>query len=569
MSERILIGVAWPYANGSLHLGHIAGAYLPADIFARYHRVKGNEVLMVSGSDQHGTPITIRAEQEGKPPEEIAAKFHQEFVISWQKLGIDFDLFTNTSTPNHTEVVQDFFLTLLGKGYIYQDTMLLPYCHNCRRYLPDRYVEGGCPYCGSEEARGDQCDKCGKPLSHAELINPRCRLCGAAPESRYSDHFFLRLTAFRDQLLDWVKQQSHWRQNVLNFTLRYLEEGLKDRAITRDIDWGIAVPQAGFENKRIYVWFEAVIGYLSASKEWAKLRGTEDKWKDFWQQEAKSYYFIGKDNIPFHSMIWPAMLMGYGGLNLPYDVPANEFLTLEARQLSTSRNWAVWLPDYLERYDPDPLRYLLAANMPETGDTDFSWREFVRRNNDELLATYGNLVHRVLTFNYRHFDGCVPVPGEIDEAGRALLRAAESTLDSVDRSLYHCRFREGMRAAMSLAHETNRYLEEKSPWKTIKSDRQSCATAIYVALSAISCLKTVFYPYLPFSSQKLHRLLGFEGPVQEEGWGVHGLAPGHKLASPEPLFTKLEEQIITEETSRLGSDHAQGATTAGSGKGEI
>jgi len=550
--ERILVGVAWPYANGSLHMGHIAGAYLPADIFARYHRAKGNQVLMVSGSDQHGTPITIRAEQAGKTPDEIVNRYHQEFRDSWQKLGIEFDLFTSTGTPNHAQVVQDFFLRLLDKGHIYRNSMPLPYCTRCQRYLPDRYVEGTCPYCHFKEARGDQCDKCGKPLGYAELIDPHCRLCGTSPQTRDSEHFFLRLSSFRDELLNWVKQQNHWRQNVLNFTLRYLEEGLKDRAITRDIDWGVAIPQPGFESKRIYVWFEAVIGYLSASKEWAKLNDEDEKWRDFWQQETKSYYFIGKDNIPFHTMIWPAMLMGYGGLNLPYDVPANEFLTLEGKQLSTSRNWAVWLPDYLERYDPDPLRYLLAANMPETGDTNFSWREFVRRNNDELLATYGNLVHRVLSLTYRHFDGCVPVPAELDETSQALLRRAESSLHSADNLLYHCRFREAIRAAMSLAQETNRYLEEKSPWKTVKEDRQGCATTLFVALSVISCLKTIMYPFLPFSSQKLHHLLGFEGLVKEEGWGFHAVSPGQKLARPEPLFTKLEERVVAEETGRLG-----------------
>ena len=552
MAERIFIGVAWPYANGPLHLGHVAGAYLPADIFARYHRAKGNEVIMVSGSDQHGTPITIRAEQEGKTPQEVATKYHQEFLDSWEKLGIDFDLFTTTDTANHAQVVQDFFLRLLEKGYIYRDSMPLLYCLHCQRYLPDRYVEGSCPYCGFKEARGDQCDKCGKPLNPAELIEPRCRLCGNTPQTKDSEHFFLRLSAFRDKLLAWVRQQSHWRQNVLNFTLRYLEEGLKDRAITRDIEWGVAIPQRGFERKRIYVWFEAVIGYLSATKEWAGLRSEKDKWRDFWQQEAKSYYFIGKDNIPFHTMVWPAMLMGYGGLNLPYDVPANEFLTLEGRQLSTSRNWAVWLPDYLERYAPDPLRYLLSVNMPETGDTDFSWREFARRNNDELVATYGNLVHRVLTFTYRHFDGCVPIPSELDGVSKALLHTAESTFNSVDNFLYRCHFREGIKAAMSLAQETNRYLEEKSPWKVIKRDREACAIALFVSLSVISYLKSLLYPFLPFSSQKLHHLLGFEGMVNEERWGVHPLPPGQRLAPPEPLFTKLDEEMVTGETSRLG-----------------
>jgi len=554
--ERIFIGVAWPYANGPLHLGHIAGAYLPADVFARYHRAKGNDVLMVSGSDQHGTPITITAEQEGKKPGDIAAKYHHSFLECWQKFGIQFDLFTTTGTSNHAEVVLDFFRTLKDKGYIYEGTMPLPYCDHCQRYLPDRYVEGTCPFCGNEAARGDQCDKCGKPLGPLELLNPACRTCGTRPRVRESKHFFLRLSAFEAQLLEWVKQQPHWRQNVLNFTTRYLQDGLKDRAITRDIEWGIRVPEPGFERKRIYVWFEAVIGYLSASKEWASLRGNAEEWKPFWSEEARSYYFIGKDNIPFHTMIWPAMLMGYGELHLPHDVPANEFLTIEGKKLSTSHNWAVWLPDYLERYDPDPLRYLLSINMPETSDADFSWREYVRRNNDELVATYGNLVHRVLTFTQRQFDGHVPQPSELDEVSLSLLAKARNTLDAVDVSLYNCRFKEGIRGAMSLAQEANRYLEDKSPWKTIATDREKAGTAIFVSLCTISCLKTVLYPFLPFSSQKLHQILGFEGSVADQGWSFKELTPGKKLPPPQPLFTKLEEKIITEENSRLGMSGA-------------
>ncbi len=553
MGERIFIGVAWPYANGSLHMGHIAGAYLPPDIFARYHRLKGNEVLMVSGSDQHGTPITVRAEQEGRPPREIAAKYHEEFLDSWRRLGISFDLFTSTDTQDHHQLAQHFFLTLKDKGYIYKDTMALLYCPSCNRFLPDRYVEGTCPYCRFEGVRGAQCDNCGKPLNSVDLIDPYCRICSALPEVKESEHFFLRLSAFNDQLLAWVKEQSHWRHNVLNFTTHLLTEGLKDRAITRDIEWGIPVPVPGFDNKRIYVWFEAVIGYLSASMEWSKNRGDEEKWRDFWQGDVKSYYFIGKDNIPFHTIIWPAMLLGYGGLNLPYDVPANEFLTLEGRPLSTSRNWAVWLPDYLERYDPDPLRYFLSANMPEGGDTDFSWREFVRRNNDELVATYGNLVHRVLTFTYRSFDGSIPSPAELDEKSKALLKRAEDTFDAVDRLLYQCHFREAMRSVMSLAQEANRYLDEKAPWKRIKEDREGCATSLYVALSAISCLKTLLYPFLPFSSQKLHRLLGFEGRVEDTSWAIAFLPPGQKLAPPEPLFVKLDEKIAEEESAKLGA----------------
>jgi methionyl-tRNA synthetase len=551
MTERILIGVAWPYANGPLHLGQIAGAYLPADIFARYHRAKGNDVLMVSGSDQHGTPVTIRAAKEGTSPREVVARYHEGFLDSWRRLGISFDLYTTTGTANHAQVVQDLFLTLLDKGYIFKDTMALPYCSTCGRFLPDRYVEGTCPYCQHSKARGDQCDECGKPLNAVDLIDGRCGICQTAPEIRESEHFFLKLSAFADDLKSWMVDKSHWRQNVYNFTLRYLNDGLKDRAITRDIDWGITVPLPGFEDKRIYVWFEAVIGYLSASKEWAQKSGEPESWREFWQGDAKSYYFIGKDNIVFHTVIWPSILLWYGGLNLPYDVPANEFLNLRGRQLSTSRNWAVWLSDYLDRYPPDPLRYMLSIGMPETSDADFSWEEYVRRNNDELVATYGNLVHRVLTLAYRNFEGCVPPAGELDEDSAELLRKAETTLGSVDDLLYGCRFREAMREAMSLAQEANRYLDAKAPWKAIKEDRNSAALAISTAIGVISCLKTVLYPFLPFSSDKVHRLLGFEGTVEEGGWRMSPPAAGQRLAVPEPLFAKLDDAVVAEENERL------------------
>ncbi len=568
MSERIFIGVAWPYADGPLHLGHIAGAYLPPDIFARYHRIKGNEVLMVSGSDQHGTPITIKAEQEGKAPGEIATQYHQQFLDSWRKLGISFDLFTNTSTANHAEVAHDIFLTLLHRGYIYKATVSQPYCPHCQRFLSDRYIEGTCPYCNSSGARGDQCDDCGKPINPVELIDPRCRLCATTPQFKDSEHFFLKLTHFEDKLLDWVRQQTHWRQNVLNFTISYLEQGLKDRAITRDIEWGIPVPLDGFEGKCLYVWFEAVIGYLSATKEWAKSSGDEERWRSFWQdKDVKSYYFIGKDNIPFHTIVWPAMLMGYGDLNLPYDIPANEFLTIEGRRLSTSRNWAVWLPDYLSRYDPDALRYLLSVNMPETGDTDFSWREFVRRNNDELVATYGNLVHRVLTFTYRNFDGCVPTYDDMGAINKVIpMDGRDVRLDNLSLTvlntiyadnglLYNCNFKQAIKMAMAVAHEANRYLDEKSPWKVIKENRQAAATSLYMAICLISRLKNMLYPFLPFSSQKLHELLGFEGSIEDYGWRSNTPLPGQKLLEPQPLFSKLDEGLVAEETSRLGGVH--------------
>ena len=553
MTERILIAVAWPYANGPLHLGHITGAYLPADIFARYHRLKGNEVLMVSGSDQHGTPITIRAEQESTTPQKIASKYHQQFLDCWEKLGISFDLFTTTDTANHAQVTHDIFLALLSKNYIYRDKMLQAYCPKCQRSLPDRYLEGTCPYCGFPKARGDECDECGKPLNSSELKNLHCYLCSTPVRFESSEHFFLRLSAFQDKLEAWIKEQPHWRRNVLSTTWKFLDEGLKDRAITRDLDWGISIPQSGFEHKRIYVWFEAVIGYLSASKEWAKLRGDDLAWRPFWQDETKSFYFLGKDNIFFHTLVWPAILMGYGGLNLPYNVPANEFLTIEGRKFSTSRGWAVWLLDYLERYEPDPLRYALAVNMPETGDSDFSWREFFRRNNNELVATYGNLAHRILTFAYRNFDGAVPTPGELDERSQGLLYKSELALANVDKLLYHCNFKRALGEAMSLAQEANRYLDEQAPWRTIKEKRQASAKSVYTTLSVLSALKTILYPFLPFSSRKLHSFLGFDGSVEGAGWKFQSLPPGQELRQPQPLFAKLDDSIISQEISQLGS----------------
>ena len=554
MSERILVAVAWPYANGSIHLGQTAGCYLPADIFARYHRLKGDDVLMVSGSDSHGTPVTLEAEKRGVSPEEVFGQYHAEFLDNWKRLGITFDLFTSTHTDNHQEVAQDMFLRLYESGHIYKDTMTQPYCVTDGRFLADRYVGGVCPHCSFDGAKGDQCDNCGRTLDPEELIDLVCLLCGNTPEIRETEHFFLKLTAFEDRLLDWVRPQEHWRRNVRNFSIGYLDGGLRDRAITRDIEWGVPVPLDGYEGKRIYVWFEAVVGYLSASIEWAQSSGVPERWKDFWQGDSRAYYFMGKDNIPFHTLIWPAMLMGYGGLNLPYDVPANEYLNLEDQKISTSRNWAVWLSQYLDRYEPDPLRYVLAANMPETSDSDFSWRDYVRGNNDELVATYGNLVHRVLTLSYRNFDGKVPEPGDLDSHASGLLGEAEERFRETGDNIAVCKFRAGLSAAMSLAQAANRYLDRKEPWKALADDRAGAATTLWVSLSVINCLKTALYPFIPFSSQKLHGMLGFDGDVEGQGWTWHPemLRGSQPLAEPEPLFAKLDEAIIERETQRIG-----------------
>jgi methionyl-tRNA synthetase len=562
MPERIFLGVAWPYANGSLHIGQLVGAYLPPDIFARYHRTLGNDVLMVSGSDVHGTPITVRAEEEGKTPAEVAQHFHREFLGSWEGMGISFDLFTTTGTENHYRVTQDMFLKLLEIGEIYKGEMDLPYCTVEERFLLDRYVEGTCPICGFEGARGDQCDNCGNVLDPIDLLDRRCKFDGSTPEIRSSEHFFHRLSAYNKPLRDWLKDdKEHWRRNVLNFSISTTEtgEGLKDRSITRDISWGVPIPIEGWENKRIYVWFDAVIGYLSAAIEWAEQRGEPDRWRDWWQDpEAKSYYFIGKDNIWFHTLIWPAQLMGYtratgDHYNLPYDVPANQYLTIKGSKISTSRRLAIWVPDYLSRYDPDPLRYTLTATMPESSDADFTWATFVQRNNDELVATWGNLVNRVLTFTYKNFDGRVPDPGALTDADTSLIAAAERAIDETGRHISACHFRLGLESAMSAAREANRYVEENAPWKLLKENRERCATVLYTAIAAINGIKTALYPYLPFTCQTLHLYLGQDGSVQGGGWQITLPEAGTALRESQPLFKKLDPAIIEEEEARLGT----------------
>ena len=556
MPENILVCAAWPYANGSIHLGHVAGCYLPADIFARYHRLKGNRVLMVSGSDAHGTPVTITAEANDSTPEEVASSYQKEFLQDWDDLGISFDLFTSTHTDNHFSVAQDIFLKLYEKDFIYKDTMSQPYCEDHARFLADRYVEGICPHCDSDGARGDQCDGCGNTLDPKDLIEIRHRDCASTPVFKDTEHFFLRLSSFEQQLLEWSRQQEHWKPNVRNFTVGFLEGGLKDRAITRDITWGVPVPLPGYESKRIYVWFEAVIGYLSASIEAGTNSGNSELWKNFWKEDSKAFYFMGKDNIPFHTVIWPAMLLAYEGYNLPYDVPANEYVNMESQKISTSRNWVINLNDAVERYEPDPIRYTLTAIMPETSDSNFTWEEFVRRNNDELVATFGNLVNRVLSMIHRNFDGVVPTQTATGDAELAINKLAESALISISGSIEACRFREGLSQGMSLAREVNRYLDDKAPWSAIKTDRESAAITLVNSINIINCLKTVLHPYLPFSTQALQEMLGLTGKVEANGWrwNPQEISGGHKLGKLERLFTKFDDSVVEEELNRIGSE---------------
>ncbi len=538
----MLVAVAWPYANGPLHLGHIAGAYLPADIFARYHRMIGDDVLMVSGSDQHGTPVTVRADNESRTPQEVVDEFHPEFLRYWRDLGISFDLFTSTGTENHARVTHDIFNTLLENGYLYKATTPQFYDPQAQRFLPDRYVEGTCPHCGYENARGDQCDNCGRTLDPDQLINPRSKLTGATPEMRDTEHYFFKLSAFQEPLLEWLRARVGWRKHVVNFSVGFVEEGLHDRAITRDLEWGVRLPVEDLgPGKRIYVWFEAVMGYLSASKEWAERQGTPDAWKHWWEDpNALTYYFIGKDNIPFHTIIWPAILMGYRGLNLPTDVPANQYVTFKGEKASKSQGVGEGLTTYLDRYQPDAIRYGLAANMPEQSDTDMTEAELIRRNNDELVATWGNLVNRVLAMTHKNFDGKVPQPGPLAPRDEALIADARAMVAEVGAQIEAVRLKAALMSAMTLAQTANAYLSDMEPWKTAKSDPERTATSLYTALCAINALKVALYPFLPFSSQKVHEYLGFDDAIEDSLWEARRPEAGTPLGQPEPLFRKIE-----------------------------
>ena len=542
MPERILVCVAWPYANYLLHVGQAAGAYLPADIFARYHRLKGNEVAMVSGSDCHGTPITVSADKEGVEPRDIVDRYHAKILETWERFGISFDLYTTTLTENHYAVTQDMFLRLLEQGLLYPKTEDHLFDPEAQRFLPDRYVEGTCPKCGFLEARGDQCDSCGSTLDAVDLLNPRSKVTGATPVLRPSEHFFLKLSALEDRLKEWVGDKDYWRRNVLNFTLGSLNEGLKDRAITRDISWGVPVPVEGFESKRIYVWFDAVIGYLSATKEWATKSGNPDAWKPFWEDPAtKSYYFIGKDNIPFHTIIWPAMLMGYGGLNLPYDVPANQYVNFSAGQKqSKSKGTGTWMLNLLDTYDPDVVRFYLTTIMPETSDSEFREEELIRANNDVLIATWGNLANRTISMLHRNFEGVVPAPATLAPESEALVALARGAFASVSAEYEACHFRNALQDGLKLAQAANKYLDDRAPWKAIKTDREHTAETLATTLNVINALKTLLHPVLPFSTAKLHEDLAQPGKVLDQGWNYAPIVPGTVLPAPRPLYTKID-----------------------------
>jgi methionyl-tRNA synthetase len=540
MSKRILVAVAWPYASGLQHLGHLGGAYLPPDIFARYHRITGNDVLMVSGSDGHGTPITVKADQEGISPRDVVEKYHALILETWQGIGLSFDLFTTTTTENHAAITQEVFLRLLDREYLVKQRTQQFFDPQAERFLPDRYVEGTCPHCGHMDARGDQCDNCGRTLDAIDLIDPRSKLSGATPVLRETEHYFFRLSAFEEPLREWLNGKTTWRKQVKNWALGMIDEGLPDRAITRDIEWGVEVPVDDLgPGKRIYVWFDAVIGYLSAAIEWASKTDDPEAWKRWWEDpEAESYYFVGKDNIPFHAVIWPAMLMGYGGLNLPTDVPANQFITFKGSKASKSKGVGHPILWYLERLQPDAIRYAVASIFPEQSDTDLSDDQIISRVNDELVATWGNLVNRVLSMCSRNYDGRVPEPGPRDVADERLLEAIDTALSTVAGHIEKIELRAGLRTAMEAAAEVNAYLNAQEPWKTIETDPGRAATVLWAAIQAISGLRVALAPYLPFTTGALGEMLGLESDVPR--WARPRVPGGASLGEVKPLFIKLE-----------------------------
>ncbi|MGY1814277.1 methionine--tRNA ligase [Blastococcus sp. SYSU D00820] len=593
MSDRhILTAVAWPYANGPRHIGHVSGFGVPSDVFSRYHRMVGDRVLMVSGTDEHGTPITVAADAEGITPREIADRNNRIIVGDLQSLGLSYDLFTRTTTANHAQVSQEIFLGLLKNGYVFPKTTLGAISPSTGRTLPDRYIEGTCPICGYDGARGDQCDNCGNQLDPTDLINPVSRINGETPRFVESEHYFLDLPAFTRALGDWLATRKSWRPNVLNFSVNLLED-LKPRSYTRDIDWGVPVPLDGWRDrpdKRIYVWFDAVVGYLSASIEWARRSGDPEAWRQWWQTpDSDAYYFMGKDNIVFHSEIWPAQLLGYNGegdkggtpgslgrLNLPTEVVSSEFLTMEGRKFSSSRQVVIYVRDFLARYDADALRYFIAVAGPETQDTDFTWSEFRRRNNDELVAGWGNLVNRSVSMAAKNV-GAVPTPGELTDADRALLATTSGAFGPIGDLLARNRQKAAATEAMRVVGEANKYLSDQAPWK-LKEDPARRDTVLHTALQAIRDCNALLTPFLPHSAQKVHELLGGTGvwsvaPRIEEVtdlddgssypvitgdydsgqavWASTPVVPGTPLAPPTPVFTKLDESVVEEELRRL------------------
>ena len=559
MKRRILVTSALPYANGPIHLGHLAGAYLPADIFVRYHRLKGDDVIYICGSDEHGVPIMLRARSESVSPQVVVDRYHELNKKSFEAFGMSFDYYGRTSSPVHHKTSQDFFRVLADKDVFILKTEKQLYDPEAKMFLADRFIVGTCPYCGYENAYGDQCEKCGRSLSPADLLNPRSAITNAKPILKESTHWYLPLAKFQKQLEEWIDTHPNWKPNVLGQVRSWFNDGLSDRAVTRDLPWGVPMPEdvakkygVDASGKVLYVWFDAPIGYISAAKEWAEKKGQPKLWKEYWQDEnTRLVHFIGKDNIVFHCLIFPAMLMTHGDFVLPEDVPANEFLNLEGNKLSTSRNYAVWLDDYLQRFDPDPLRFVLASILPETKDSDFSWKDFQARHNNELADIYGNFINRTLTFAHKYFEGKVPVLGALSDLDKELIDRLQKAPERFGALIDKYQMRAYVRELMDLARFANKYFNDKEPWKTRKEDPQSCATTINLCLQTVATLSVLSEPILPFTSREIWKILNIKSTPAWDDFPNKRLAARHVLGQAKILFKKIEDDVIEAEIQKL------------------
>jgi methionyl-tRNA synthetase len=557
--KRYTITAALPYTNGPIHIGHLAGVYVPADIYARYKRLTGNDVAFICGSDEHGVPITIKAKNEGVTPQDIVDKYHAIIKESFQEFGISLDNYSRTSSKIHHDTASEFFKTLNEKGEFIEETTEQLFDAEANQFLADRFVIGTCPKCGNEESYGDQCEKCGTSHNATDLINPKSAITGNVPSLKETKHWFLPLNKHEAFLKEWILKghKKDWKPNVYGQVKSWIDDGLRPRAVTRDLDWGIPVPAKGGEGKVLYVWFDAPIGYISATKEWAEREGKN--WEDYWKKEdTKLVHFIGKDNIVFHCIIFPAMLKAEGSYILPDNVPANEFLNLEGQKLSTSKNWAVWLPDYLKDFKgkQDVLRYALTANAPETKDNDFTWKDFQTRNNSELVAIFGNFINRVVVLTNKYYDGLVPEPNEFSEIDLETLTTIKAYPAVIESSLERYRFREASQELMNLARLGNKYLADEEPWKLIKTDEKRTKTIMYVALQIASGLATLCEPFLPFTSHKLKNILCHSDLDSESSWGSISaqdvlLPANHKIGKGELLFAKIEDAEIQKQLDKL------------------
>lgn len=555
MSKRFTITAALPYTNGPIHIGHLAGVYIPADIYSRYQRQIGNDVAFICGSDEHGVPITIKAKKEGVTPQDIVDKYHAIIKTSFEEFGISFDNYSRTSAQIHHQTASDFFKTLYDKNEFVEEVTEQLYDAEAKQFLADRFVIGICPKCGNEESYGDQCEACGTSHNATDLINPKSAITGNTPILKETKHWFLPLDKHESFLKEWILKghKKDWKPNVYGQVKSWIDDGLRPRAVTRDLDWGIPVPADGGEGKVLYVWFDAPIGYISSTKEWAERNGKD--WEPYWKDEdTKMLHFIGKDNIVFHCIIFPAMLKAEGSYILPENVPANEFLNLEGQKLSTSKNWAVWLPEYLKEFpnQQDVLRYALNANAPETKDNDFTWKDFQARNNNELVAIFGNFINRVVVLTNKYFDGIVPTPNAFSEVDEATLTAVKAYPAVIASAIERYRFREGGQELMNLARLGNKYLADEEPWKVIKTDANRVNTIMYVALQIASALATLSEPFLPFTSDKLKQMLNYDDNSWKDISNKSVLLPAtHQINKATLLFSKIEDKTIQEQLDKL------------------